>query len=44
MQTIEGVAPDDIEMPDLIPLLADKHTVTSQGITEPDQARPYELL
>lgn len=43
MQTIEGLAPDDTHMSDLVPLLADKHVVTNHGITEMDGPRPYEL-
>ncbi|KAK6085087.1 ubiquitin carboxyl-terminal hydrolase [Seiridium cupressi] len=40
MQTIEGVAPDDVEMSDLAPASVDTHAVTDQGIVEMDGARP----
>lgn len=41
MQTIEGIAPGDVDMPDLIP--HDKHTVTESGIVEMTEPRPYDL-
>lgn len=43
MQTIDGIAPDDHEMPDLVVVTGDKHTVTNNGITEMDDPRPYQL-
>ncbi|KAH6653039.1 hypothetical protein BKA67DRAFT_307894 [Truncatella angustata] len=42
MEVIEGVAPQDTDMPDLFPV--GKHIATENGIVETQESRPYELF